>query len=279
MITLTMHIETHPRNSQLDFLHDIKFKDYISKLGTPMEFMEELDRSIDATKELEGTDPMPTDSQWNKILVESFPKSYQRYWKDLGKEYSDPGVNLLSIARKMQIHHNRLLEDEPDDESKLDKKEVDGDSEKTKSKTDEKKRKIDDIDEFCKSTAFSKPNSTSVCRIHGGHTWGDCNLNPQGRNYFPRDPASISQGSYQRGRGRGRGGGQSGGYQGPGQVQQHHYQWSGPAGGLQPTQGSGTDSYHFGGAPPVPAQSSAQQQASSMYQRVFGQQPPSQRHF
>ncbi|EJK63202.1 hypothetical protein THAOC_16160 [Thalassiosira oceanica] len=73
----------------------------------------------------------------------------------------------------------------------------------------EKKRKIDDIDEYCSSPAFSKPKATSICHIHGGHKWGDCNLNPASSNYFPRDP--NFQGS--RGRGRGRGGGNSGGHQ------------------------------------------------------------------
>ncbi|EJK66321.1 hypothetical protein THAOC_12768 [Thalassiosira oceanica] len=236
MITLTVHVE-QPRDSHLDYLNDIKFEDFSSDFK-PIDFYAEFERHILGTEHLEGTSPMPTDAQWNKIFVKTFPLDHQRYWLDQRKEYNDPSVTLLTIS------NGDASSNADDDDSKS----------KSEAKAEgEKKRKIDDIDEYCSSTTFSKPKATSICRIHGGHKWGDCNLNPLSSNYFPRDP--NFQGS--RGRGRGRGGGYSGGHHnGPGQIEQHHYQWSGP--------GTGPTSYQYQPTGPSGQPVSASSQGSTV---------------
>ena len=158
MITLTTHIE-QPRDSHLDFLMDLKFEDYLSDFDGPMEYYTEFDRHIQGTQHLEGTYPMPSSAQWNKTFVNSFPLDYARYWLDLRKEYNDPSVNLLSIARTMQVFHNRLKEDEIKSNGDTSTDGIDDDSNKTTSDDKaegKKKRKINDIDEYCLSTAFSK---------------------------------------------------------------------------------------------------------------------------
>ncbi|EJK52321.1 hypothetical protein THAOC_28417 [Thalassiosira oceanica] len=270
MITLTVHVE-QPRDSHLDYLNDIKFEDFSSDFK-PIDFYAEFERHILGTEHLEGTSPMPTDAQWNKIFVKTFPLDHQRYWLDQRKEYNDPSVTLLTIVRTMQVFYNRLKEDNLKSNGDASSNADDDDSKsKSEAKAEgEKKRKIDDIDEYCSSTTFSKPKATSICRIHGGHKWGDCNLNPLSSNYFPRDP--NFQGS--RGRGRGRGGGYSGGHHnGPGQIEQHHYQWSGP--------GTGPTSYQYQPTGPSGQPVSASSQGSTM-ERVYGQPPaqhPPRRHF
>ncbi|EJK51373.1 hypothetical protein THAOC_29453, partial [Thalassiosira oceanica] len=98
MITLTVHVE-QPRDSHLDYLNDIKFEDFSSNFN-PI-----------GTEHLEGTSPMPTDAQWNKIFVKTFPLDHQRYWLDQRKEYNDPSVTLLTIVRTIQVFYNRLKED------------------------------------------------------------------------------------------------------------------------------------------------------------------------
>lgn len=223
---------------------------------------------------------MPSPSQWNKIFVMSFPKNFQRYWHNLRKEYADSSVTFLSIGHIMQVCHNRWLEDNPDllkSDSDGYKQEVDGDSNKTTSKADsddgEKKRRFGNIKAYCSSGAFSKLRATSICHIHGGQKWGDCNLNPASSNYFPCDPNfQGSQCSQHQGCERGRGSGQPGSSQdSPGQVQQHHF-GDGP--------GSGPEHYQFGTLLPMTSAPS-QSQGSTMFERVYGYLPPycPARHF
>ena len=133
MITRTTKFEC-PRDEQLDFMRHMKFADY--KLN-PMEYQEEFSKTIRATKELEGTSTMPNLAEWNKILAESFPTEYQRYWLDSRLSYAT--TTMLIVARTMQTYYDRKQEDEPeatesDSDEDSDKKSADK-SKKTKSNT------------------------------------------------------------------------------------------------------------------------------------------------
>jgi hypothetical protein len=148
---------------------------------------------------LPGTDPELTEAQVKKCIFHSFPQSWQQQFIRTGQSVANTQLS-------------DMIEFMSNEKSFADAKTTKDDGKKNPNAdgTHDRKRKKHGHNGRNggrgKRAAFNPPSSDEICRIHGGHTWGNCYNNPRGANANKRD----SHG----GRSSGRGG--RGGFQGRG---------------------------------------------------------------
>lgn len=220
------------RKGGLKYTRGLEWESKHEKYGhTPVQFTQRIVTLYSVLKQMDadpGTTPMPTDRQQKEDLVESFPKEYQEYYDLRGGDYTE---TMAEIGQIMEDHYNRKHESDSDSDSSS--SDEDSDSESSASSSDEsdnssdkkrkrkrkprKKKKTVKKSKKSKKTSSKKktkktpakstrdnqarvtrPNVTDPCPVHGGgHTWGDCRLNPRSNNYDPPKPYRREQQQYQ----------------------------------------------------------------------------------
>ena len=267
---LSKHAEHEdPRDVLLEYLRS----DSCSKPRTVMvgDHVSRIEVLCDYANRLEGTEPELQANQIKKIAFDSFPRD----WKS---------AFLL---------HNRLADKELDDiiefmakmkttaDTSERKKRKRGDEERIRGGgSDSDKKKKHKEEKKGKKTA---KNGEPVCHKHphGSHSWSECSLNPESKNYGMFGGAnSRSNGGNHGGRGygggRGKGGRGSGGYgggRGNGGYQrqeQHHYEQEQ---GQPSDQHSGTpvDQFHYHHGP-------RRREEGWRHERWYGGRPSGHHH-
>ena len=212
------------RKAGLKYTRGLEWEKKYDKHGhTPVQFTQRIETLYSVLKQMDedpGVTPMPTARQKKEDLVEAFPKDYQDYYDLHQGDYTQ---SMAQIGQIMEDHFNRENESDSDSDSSSSDDESESDSSTSASSEssdeDKKKRKRKRAKTRRKKTSkkakhskksnykrkkkthnkrtpdkqgqgnrFSRPNVTDTCPIHGGHTWGECRLNPRSQNYDPPKP-------------------------------------------------------------------------------------------
>jgi hypothetical protein len=126
---------------------------------------------------LPGTDPGLSELQIKKCIFHSFPQSWQQQFVRTGQHVAT--TQLSDIIEFMS--NEKSFADAKTSTSTEGKKNSDADG------TRDRKRKKTNGHAGRnggrgKRVNFTPPSADETCRIHGGHTWGNCYNNPRGVN-------------------------------------------------------------------------------------------------
>jgi hypothetical protein len=200
---------------------------------------------------LPGTDPGLSELQIKKSIFHSFPQSWQQQFVRTGQHVAT--TQLSDIIEFMS--NEKSFADAKTSTPNDGKKHSDADG------TRDRKRKKNGGHAGRnggrgKRQNFSPPSADETCRIHGGHTWGNCYNNPRGTHANkPRPANGRNNGRGGRGGFQGRGNGNGGRGNGNRNGSQYHFEATTPEAtavqGQQTTpaqkgtQGNPAEQHHF----------------------------------
>ena len=134
---------------------------------------------------------MPTLRQRKETLVDAFPKDFRLAYNLRGGEYTE---SFAEIRQTVADHFDRERESSSissDGESSNNSKANRSSSNNSDSSSSGRKKKNRTTPKRTRTRNLSIPKNPGLkeeCPIYGGHTLGDCRLNPRSESYDPPKP-------------------------------------------------------------------------------------------